>query len=820
MIIFEKTHLRNNLDNIMSCKGDKSNKSDKLQTSCCASNAAAVEAVEQLEESCCAGGACAGAESTNKPTIVEAADDACCSGGACSGEATPIEDSCCSAEAPTSCCPSTSAVAIDALAKSEVVKDGTRTAIRIMQMDCPTEEAMIRRLFNNMPEVKQLEFNLIQRVLTVTHTPDSLDKILKAIRSLGFVPEVHQDGEIMGQLEVEHRPWAPLIIAAIIAVAAEVFDFMGMPAWLTIVLAVSAIAIGGLHTYKKGWTALRTGNLNINALMSIAVTGALLIGQWPEAAMVMVLFSLAEVIEGRSLDRARQAISGLMKLAPDHATVLQKDGSWQEIPAREVGLGCVVRIGPGQQIPLDGEIISGFSSVNQAPITGESLPVDKVIGDSVYAGTINLNGSFEYKVTAISENTTLARIIHSVEQAQNAKAPTQRFIDRFAGIYTPIVLGLAVLIAILPPLLLGGEWLDWIYKSLVMLVIACPCALVISTPVSIVSGLATAARQGILIKGGVYLENSRLLKRLIFDKTGTITQGKPSLSEQIIFDEERRQEIHQIAATLAARSDHPISRALVTALDRKIDDSTVTSFEALPGRGTKAVINGTAYYLGSHRLIHELGVCNEALEAQLAQFEQQGKNITLLCNETEALALFVMADQIKDSSRQALEDLHQMGIKTMMLSGDNQLAVNFIAAKVGIDEAYGELLPEDKLERIHTLADQDMVGMVGDGINDAPSLARADIGFAMGVIGSDVALETADVALMDDDLRKIPALIRLSHATHRILIQNISFALGIKAVFLVLTLIGMGAMWMAVFADMGASLIVVLNGLRLLREPA
>lgn len=704
------------------------------------------------------------------------------------------------------------------LAKAQAVKDGVRTSIRIMQMDCPTEEAMIRRLFNDMPEVKQLDFNLIQRVLTVTHSPGSLGTILKGIRSLGFEPEVHEDGEAIGQLEVEHRPWLPLIIAALIAIAAEISHFSSMPVWLTAGLSISAIAIGGLHTYKKGWVALRTGNLNINALMSIAVTGALLIGEWPEAAMVMVLFSLAEVIEGRSLDRARQAISGLMELAPDHAMVLQEDGSWQSMPARAVSLDRIVRIGPGQQIPLDGEIVSGSSSVNQAPITGESLPVDKDIGDSVYAGTINLNGSFDYKVTAISENTTLARIIHSVENAQSAKAPTQRFIDRFASIYTPLVLALAFLIAILPPLFFGGEWLDWIYKALVMLVIACPCALVISTPVSIVSGLATAARQGILIKGGVYLENSRLLKHLVFDKTGTITQGKPSLSEHIIFDDEHAEKIRQIAATIASRSDHPISIALAQSLETEIDESVITHFEALPGRGTKAVIDGETYYLGSHRLIHELGVCSDDLEARLATFEQEGKNTTLLCSEKAVLALFVMADMVKESSREALQELHQMGINTMMLSGDNQLAVNYIASEVGIDQARGELLPEDKLNAIHELADQSMVGMVGDGINDAPSLARADIGFAMGVIGSDAALETADVALMDDDLRKIPALIRLSSATHRILLQNITFALGIKAIFLVLTLIGLGTMWMAVFADMGASLIVVLNGLRLLRS--
>lgn len=705
---------------------------------------------------------------------------------------------------------------------AEQTDDGNmRTPIRIMQMDCPTEEAMIRRLFKDKAEVKQLEFNLIQRVLTVTHRPDSLDSILDGIRSLGFEPEINPEGSTHTPVVSEQRSWWPLIIAALIALAAEISHFSGMPSWLSFILALSAIAIGGLRTYKKGWTALRHGNFNINALMSIAVTGAVIIGHWPEAAMVIVLFSLAEVIEGRSLERARQAISGLMELAPDSATVLQEDGSWLATEVTDVGLDAIIRIDPGQQIPLDGELINGFSSVNQAPITGESLPLDKSVGDPVYAGTINLNGSFEYRVTATADNTKLARIIHSVEEAQNSKAPTQRFIDRFASVYTPLVLLLALLFAIIPPLFFGGEWLPWVYKALVLLVIACPCALVISTPVSIVSGLANAARQGILIKGGIHLENSRLLRYLCLDKTGTITRGEPVLNEAIFFEENETliQQIRQHTATIAARSEHPISKALLASLAIEPALESQDDFEVLPGRGTKALIDNKMYYLGSHRLIHELGVCSPKLEEQLAIYEEQGMNTTLLCDDQKVLALYVMADMVKDSSREAIKLLHEMGIKTAILSGDNQLAVNFIAKEVGIDEARGELLPEDKLAVINELSQKGMVAMVGDGINDAPSLARADIGFAMGVIGSDTALETADIALMDDNLKKIPSVIQLSHATHRILIQNISFAIIVKIIFLFLTLIGLGTMWMAVFADIGASLLVVLNGLRLLRSP-
>lgn len=697
--------------------------------------------------------------------------------------------------------------------------DNVHTTIRILQMDCPTEEAMIRRLFKDNPAVIELNFNLIQRILTVTHRPAALESILNGIQGLGFTPEIQQNDSSVSQAPLERRPWWPIIIAALIAFASEISHYNNLSIWLTAGLALIAIAIGGTHTYKKGWIAIRHGNLNINALMSIAVTGAALIGQWPEAAMVMVLFSLAEVIESRSLERARRAISGLMELAPEHATVLQKDGNWQTLPAREVTLDQIVRITPGQQIPLDGVVVNGFSDINQAPITGESLPLNKTIGDTVYAGTINLNGAFEYRVTATSANTTLARIIHRVEKAQNAKAPTQRFIDRFARIYTPLVLLFALLIALVPPLLFGGEWLSWIYKSLVLLVIACPCALVISTPVSIVSGLANAARQGILIKGGIHLENSRLLRYLCLDKTGTLTHGKPELNELIIFDEQQKQSIKQIAATVAAHSEHPISKAIAHALGATPDSKTleILEFEALPGKGSKALINDKLFYLGSHRLIHELAVCTPELEERLATYEAQGKNTTLLCDTEKVLAIFVMGDMPKEGSRKAINELHEMGIRTLMLSGDNQLAANFIATQVGIDDARGELLPEDKLQVIDKLSQKGMVGMVGDGINDAPSLARADIGFAMAVIGSDAALETADIALMDDDLRKIPAVIRLSKVTHRILLQNISFALITKALFLVITLLGYGTMWMAVFADIGASLIVVLNALRLLR---
>jgi Cd2+/Zn2+-exporting ATPase len=616
--------------------------------------------------------------------------------------------------------------------------------------------------------------------------------------------------------------WWPLAIAGITATLAEIMELLQLGnQWIVIALVIASIASGGLTTYKKGWIALKNGNLNINALMSIAVTGAMAIGSWPEAAMVMFLFTLAEVIEAKSLDRARNAIRGLLDLTPETATVQKADGSWVLIDVKAIALGALVRVRPGERIALDGILISGNSAVNQAPITGESLPVDKIVGDEVFAGTINQTGSFEYKVTAEATHSTLARIIHAVEAAQGSRAPTQRFVDQFARIYTPAVFLLAVLVAVLPPLLMAQSWQEWIYKALVMLVIACPCALVISTPVTIVSGLASAARKGILIKGGAFLEAGRSMKVLAVDKTGTLTYGKPAQTDFFALSSNDKH-IHEIAISLAARSDHPVSLAIAHAnQEQKNDLMTVDSFEAILGRGVKGVIEGNLYYLGNHRLIEELGLCSDDIENRLLPLEQQGKTAVLLTNQTEVLAIIAVADTVRETSKQAIDELHQLGVTTIMLTGDNQHTAKAIGKQVGVDEIMGNLLPEDKLKIIDSRLKKDpnvKVGMVGDGINDAPALARASIGFAMGAAGTDTAIETADVALMDDDLRKIATFIRLSKSTALILTQNIVLALGIKAIFLVLTFTGQATMWMAVFADMGASLLVVANGLRLLRS--
>ncbi|WP_256575121.1 heavy metal translocating P-type ATPase [Pseudomonas sp. PA27(2017)] len=696
----------------------------------------------------------------------------------------------------------------------------TETRVRIEQMDCPTEERLISDKLARQPGIEALQFNLMQRVLTIRHRPDALEPALLAIRGLGFTPQLESEAQAAPAEPVASGlPWR-LIGAGVAAFIAELVHFTdSAPEWVVALIALGAILTAGLDVYKKGWIALKNFNLNINALMSIAVTGAVLIGQWPEAAMVMVLFAIAERIEAKSLDRARNAIRGLMALTPEQATVRQADGSWQALDVAQVAIGSVVRVRPGERIGLDGQVLDGHSTVDQSPITGESLPIEKTVGDTLFAGTINQGGALEYQVSAAASNSALSRIIKAVEEAQGARAPTQRFVDRFARIYTPLVFLLSLAVAVVPPLLLGGSWFDWVYRALVLLVVACPCALVISTPVSIVSGLAAAARKGILVKGGVYLENGRHITHLALDKTGTLTHGKPVQTDYQALGEDAAR-YHILAASLAARSDHPVSLAVASAARQQgIELAEVQAFEALAGRGVRGVIDGQRYQLGNHRLLEELGLCSAALETRLDELERQGKTVIVLSDETRPLALFAVADTLKDSSREAIASLHAMGIKTIMLTGDNQHTAQAIAAQVGIDEARGDLLPTDKLATVETLlAQKGVVAMVGDGINDAPALARADVGFAMAAIGTDTAIETADVAIMDDDLRKIPAFIRLSQQTAAILKQNIVLALGIKAVFLAMTVTGHATMWMAVFADVGVSLLVVFNGLRLLRK--
>ncbi|WP_226646730.1 heavy metal translocating P-type ATPase [Microbulbifer variabilis] len=699
-------------------------------------------------------------------------------------------------------------------------KESEISLFSITKMDCPTEESLIRAKLTPLEGIYSLDFNLVQRTLRVGHAPGMQQQILDILAPLDLEARIASPSDTESAPPAAKANWWILGAAGLAALASEwVFWLQGGNNWLVMLLALGAIAGGGLSTYKKGWIALKNRNLNMNALMSIAVTGALLIGHWPEAAMVMVLFTLAELIEAKSLDRARNAIRELMDLAPETATVLEAGGQWREVDAKTVSLDATVRVRPGERIALDGEVVKGNSAVNQAPITGESLPVDKTAGDSLFAGSINESGALEYKVTAAANDAVLARIIHAVEEAQGSRAPTQRFVDQFARWYTPLVFVVALATALIPPLFFSGAWMDWIYRALVLLVIACPCALVIATPVTIVSGLAAATKHGTLIKGGAYLEEGRRLRWLALDKTGTITHGAPEVTDFALINSSDERQIKHLAASLAHRSDHPVSKAVADFLNLGEGNlQEVEAFEALVGRGIRGEIEGTGYYLGNHRLVEELKVCNAELENRLSKLEYQGKTVVMLVDENGVLALFAVADTVKESSRKAIEELHQLGVKTLMLTGDNQHTADAIAQEVGIDRALGNLLPEDKLREVDSLAGHGRVGMVGDGINDAPALARADIGFAMGATGTDAAIETADVALMDDNLGKIASFIRLSRTTAHILWQNIVLALGIKVIFLALAFAGEASMWMAVFADMGTSLLVVFNGLRLMRK--
>ena len=743
---------------------------------------------------------------------------------------------------------------------------------RIPNMDCAAEESEIRHALRDVAGVQRLAFRLGARELRVDAAPGALPEVAQRLRAAGFAPQVpgapkaaaaegpacdsaacgpmqlsthdhqhddhghghehdhhhdhdhdHADEAATGWRTLLLAPGLPRIGAALVlALAAEAVHALAPGGWAAVGmgLAVAAVLLSGLSTYLKGVNALRRGRLNISALMAVAVTGALLIGQWPEAAMVMALYALAEHLEARAVDRARGAIGGLLQMAPDTVEQRAADGTWQAVAAAEVPVGAVMRVKPGARLALDGVVTAGQSAIDQSPVTGESLPVDKAPGDAVYAGTLNQSGVLEVRVTAAAQDTQLARIIHAVEQAQSERAPTQAFIDRFAAVYTPAVFVLALGVALLGPWLAGWTWLTAIYKALVLLVIACPCALVIATPVTVVSALANAARRGVLVKGGVYLENARRLKAVALDKTGTLTEGKPVLvASEILSKTELSAHVLPAAAALSAQSDHPVSRAIAQGLaSQDVTAGEVTQFIDRPGSGVEGVVSGQRLRLVSVRALEGTDLVSAELTERLAVHQAAGRSVSLLVSDTEVLALFAVADTLKDHAPDAVRELHALGVKTVMLSGDHAAAAQAVAAAAGVAEAHGQLLPADKLTRIAELqARSGPTAMVGDGINDAPALAAADIGIAMGAAGTDTAMEAADVVVMNDDLRRLPALIRLSRRTHAVLWQNIALALGIKAVFLVLALAGSATMWMAVFADMGASLIVVANGLRLLR---
>lgn len=579
------------------------------------------------------------------------------------------------------------------------------------------------------------------------------------------------------------------------------------------------VLAGAWYVLPKAWFAARRLRPDMNLLMTVAVVGAAAIGEWFEAATVAFLFALSLVLESWSVGRARRAVAALMDLAPPVVRLLDADGSEKQVAPDQVPVGSQFFVKPGERIPLDGRVVRGASEVNQAPITGESVPVPKTPGQEVFAGTINGDGALTVECTKPAGDTTLAHIIRLVGEAQSRRAPSEQWVERFAGVYTPAVMALALAVLLIPPLFFGGDWQDWFYRSLVLLVIACPCALVISTPVSIVAALTASARNGVLIKGGVYVEAPARLEAIALDKTGTLTEGKPTVVEVVPLSGHDEKELLARVAALEAHSTHPLARAVVSyAQQQGVPLGPVEDFEIIQGKGATGRFNGQEYWLGSHRYLEERGQETEEVHQRLEALAKAGRTVVVVGNASHVCGFIALADEVRPGAKQTLQALRDVGVKHLvMLTGDNQGTADSIARETGVDEVQAELLPADKVTAVEALvAKYGNVAMIGDGVNDAPALGRATVGIAMGAAGSDAAIETADIALMSDDLSKLPWLIRHSRRTLTVIRQNIGFSLSVKAIFVVLTFAGYSSLWAAIAADMGASLLVIFNGLRLL----
>ncbi|GHH97514.1 copper-translocating P-type ATPase [Neobacillus kokaensis] len=579
------------------------------------------------------------------------------------------------------------------------------------------------------------------------------------------------------------------------------------------ILFAAAILAGGFPLFKTGLKNLLHLEFDMRTLMTIAIIGAAIIGEWSEGAVVVLLFAISEVLEGYSMDKARKSIRSLMEMAPTEALIL-RNGQELLLKAEDIEVGDLMLVKPGQMIAMDGVIVEGISSVNQAAITGESVPVEKAVQDEVYAGTLNEEGFLKVKVTKLADDTTIAKIIQLVEDAQAEKAPSQQFVDRFAKYYTPVIMAVAALVAIVPPLFFEANWQEWIYQGLAVLVVGCPCALVISTPVSIVTAIGNAARHGVLIKGGSYLEELGALKAIAFDKTGTLTNGTPTVTDYINFSNE--EDLLGKIAALEGMSQHPLASAIVKKAAYVKKNYVIEDFSALTGMGIKGTLDGTTYRIGNTKLFEDISA--RILE-QITRLQNEGKTVMIAGTEKEIIGLIAVADEVRESSQSVIEHLHQLGVHhTILLTGDNQKTAEAIGRHTGVNSIKAELLPHDKLNFIKKLGKQfGRVGMVGDGVNDAPALAAANVGIAMGGAGTDTALETADIALMNDDLQKLPFAIKLSRKTLRIIKQNITLSIVVKLFALLLVVPGWLTLWIAIFADMGMTLLVTLNGLRLLR---
>jgi Cd2+/Zn2+-exporting ATPase len=695
-----------------------------------------------------------------------------------------------------------------------------RTTFHIKGMCCVDEELLIRKKLQTLDGVSDFSFNLISEKVSVVHSCRR-ESIVRSLKEAGFQALTEEPPRDRPFWE-KHGWLITTSVAGFLFLVGMILEHQGLSPAVTISIFATAILSGGWKIAWRGLQAAKNLALDMNVLMTIATIGAMGIGEWTEAAAVVVLFSFALLLESYSLDRTRTAVRSLLELSPKKARVKDRF-SERELRIDEIQVGDVLLIRPGERIPLDGEVVAGFSSVDEAPITGESLPVEKRPGSRVFAGTVNQRGAMEVRATALADDTMIARITHLVEEAQSRRAPSQTFVERFASYYTPIVIGMALFISTVPPILLSEPFSGWFYRSLVLLVIACPCALVISTPVTIVSGLTNAMRRGILIKGGRYLELMAGVKAIAFDKTGTLTEGTPRVTDIVSLDSIDSRRIIQLIGAIESKSEHHLASAILAkAREERVSVSDVTydHFETIAGRGIVATVDGVSYVVGNHSLIEEKGICSERVERMLEQFEAEGKTTIAIGTEREVIGIVAVADRIRDESREVVGQLRTDGVlKTILLTGDNEGTARAIANEVGIDEYYAGVLPDEKASRLKSLRNRfGKVAMVGDGVNDAPALAASDIGIAMGTTAADVTLETSDVVLVSGDLRKLRYLISLSKRTLRILKQNITLALTTKLVFLILGVTGSATLWMALLADDGSALVVILNSLRLLRQ--
>jgi Cd2+/Zn2+-exporting ATPase len=695
------------------------------------------------------------------------------------------------------------------------------SVFKIEGMDCHEEVAILERRLKRLVGIEDFSADVIAQRLQVRYDAArvSARSISDAVAETGMRAWLEHE-EPHPSLTSSSDWRLPLLVISAAGVLTGYAAYLtGAPAALQAIGYAVAVLAGGVHTLRRGLQAVRARTLDINVLMLVAVAGAIAVGEWSEAATVVFLFALAQWLETRTMDRARSAIRSLMDLTPADALVRRGEAE-ERVSVDAIQVGDLIVVKPGEKIPLDGAVTAGHSEVNQAPITGESLPVDKAPGSEVFAGTINGRGALEVRVTRPRRDTTLARVIHLVESAQAQRAPMQAFVDRFAHYYTPAVLVLAVLVAFVPPLFFGAAFGGWFYRALVLLVISCPCALVISTPVSIVSALAGAARKGVLIKGGIHLERTARVRCIAFDKTGTLTKGRLEVKDVVALDSVTPRQVIELAAALEIRSEHPVGHAIVRhAIGRGIAGAPGSGFRSLPGRGAQATVDGEPVLVGNHRLFEDERLCTPRIHAELETIAARGYSAVLVARGRETVGIITVADETREAARDAIDLLRRQGVRHLvMLTGDNAATAETLARELGIDECRAELLPEDKVTAIADLrARYGTVAMIGDGVNDAPALAAAEVGIAMGAAGTDAALETADVALMADELLKVPYALRLSRATVRNIKTNVAFSLALKGAFLAAAVAGVATLWMAVLADTGASLIVIANGLRLLR---